>query len=74
MAATIDLQQKIIAVRERTIKKLRASTLLSAEERRYCEQVYERLLEDCGHTMDDLARTSTDGKLSLKDDERLQRI
>ncbi len=74
VVAIVGLQQKIIAVRSQTVKKLQESKLISETEQRYCKQVFERLLEDCGQTMDDLMLVAMDGTLSLKDDERLQRI
>jgi hypothetical protein len=72
--ATVDLQKKITTLKEQTVKRLHASKLLTRQEQSYCDKVFERLMEDCSYTMDDLIGTATDGKLSLKDDERLQRI
>ncbi|WP_316834981.1 hypothetical protein [Pedobacter nutrimenti] len=74
VAEVMALQQRILRIQSKTRRQLRDGDLLTDKERQYCEQVFDRLLEDCGHSIDDLIQTATDGTLTLKDDERLQRI
>jgi hypothetical protein len=62
--------------RETTIgrKVVVKATTLNAEEKDYLGKVYRKLENDCLTTLDELEVVITDGKLEMKDDERINRI
>lgn len=74
VAATIDLQAKIIRNCRQGLKKARASGMLRAGEIAYMEHVFSGVLDDCIGVLDDLLVLITDGQAEMKDDQRLQRI
>lgn len=62
--------------RETTIGRkvvVKAKTL-NASEIDYLDKVYRKLESDCLATLDELEAVITDGKLEMKDDERINRI
>jgi len=74
VAEIIALQVKIIQNYNRTYRQLNSSDAFSGDELAYIGRVYSRLLDDCDKTLDELITITTDGKLEMKDDERIERI
>jgi hypothetical protein len=74
VADIIALQVKIVQNYNRTYTQLNSSNTFSDNELAYISRVFSKLLDDCAKTLDELITITTDGKLEMKDDERLQRI
>lgn len=74
VADIIALQVKIVQDYNRTYGQLAKSDAFSSEEQDYIRRVFGRLLGDCEQTLDELITITTDGKLEMKDDERMARI
>lgn len=74
VAETIDLQKKIVQDYNKLLKVLITSDAFSAKELDYMRKVFGRLLDDCGLILDELITVTTNGKLEMKDDERMARI
>lgn len=70
----IDRQERIVALRRRSLRQATESNAFSEEEMGYIRRVYDRLLDECNATLNDLQRVLTDGTLEMKDDERIKRI
>lgn len=73
-ADIIALQLEIVQVYKATYKQVQASHLFNAGEVDYTFRVFTNLLSDCADNIDELISVITDGKLEMKDDERLSRI
>ncbi|MCT1523838.1 hypothetical protein [Sphingobacterium hotanense] len=74
VADIIAMQVKIVQGHHRTLRQLRRSDALSGDELAYIGRVFGRLLDDCEKTLDELITLTTDGRLEMKDDERMARI
>ncbi|OJW81919.1 MAG: hypothetical protein BGO69_15105 [Bacteroidetes bacterium 46-16] len=74
VADIVALQVKIVQDYNRTYGQLAKSDDFSREERDYIRRVFGRLLNDCEQTLNELIAVTTDGKLEMKDDERMKRI
>lgn len=74
VADIISLQVKIVQHYNRTIRQIRSSDAFSGDELAYIGRVFNRLFDDCDKTIDELIALTTDGKLQMKDDERISRI
>jgi hypothetical protein len=70
----IALQIKIVQNYNRTYRRLNSSDAFSNDELVYIGRVFSRLLDDCDKTLDELIMITTDGKLEMKDDERMERM
>lgn len=70
----IALQIKIVKSCRKTIKKLEAADLFHGSEIDYIRRCFERLLDNCSGTIDQLIIMTKDASIDLKDDERLKRI
>ena len=73
-AEILSMQFKIIKIYKRTYSDLKGSDLFHGNELDYIERSFERLLENCSDTLDQLLVITTNSKLQLKDDQRLERI
>lgn len=73
-AEILSMQLKIMKICKRTYSDLKGSDLFHGNELDYIERSFERLLEDCNDTLDQLLIITTDSKLELKDDQRIERI
>lgn len=73
-AEILSMQFKIMKICKRTYSDLKSSDLFHGNELDYIERSFERLLENCNDTLDQLLVITTDSKLELKDDQRLERI
>jgi hypothetical protein len=74
IADIIALQVKIVQNYSRTYRKLNSSDAFSNDELAYIGSVFSRLLDDCAKTLDELIAITTNGKLQMKDGERVNRI
>lgn len=68
------LQLKIIRISNNTFRQLKQDDLFNGDELDYIERSFERLFENCNRTLDELLIVTTDAKLEMKDDERVERI
>ena len=73
-AEIVAMQFKIIKIYKRTYTDLKAADLFHGNELDYIERSFERLLENCSDTLQELLIITTDSKLELKDDQRIGRI
>lgn len=74
VADIIVLQIKIVQNYNRTQRRLSSSDAFSGDELAYIGRIFSRLLDDCAQTIDELITITTDGRLEMKDDERMKRI
>lgn len=73
-AEILSMQFKIMKICKRTYSDLERSDLFHGNELDYIERSFERLLGSCSDTLDQLLVVTTDSKLELKDDQRIERI
>ncbi|TDW52100.1 hypothetical protein EV144_101780 [Flavobacterium sp. 270] len=73
-AEILSMQIKIMKLYKKTYADLKAGDLFHGSEMDYIERSFKRLLENCSYTLDQLLVLTTDSKLELKDDHRIQRI
>lgn len=73
-AEILSMQFKIMKICKRTYSDLKTSDLFHGNELDYIERSFERMLENCSDTLDQLLVITTDTQLELKDDQRIERI
>lgn len=73
-AEIISLQFKIIKICKRTSADLKTADLFHGDELDYIERAFERLLQNCSDTLEQLLVFTTDASLELTDDQRIERI
>lgn len=73
-AEIISMQFKIIKIYKRTSADLKTADLFHGSELDYIERSFERLLQNCSDTLEQLLVITTDTELELKDDQRIERI
>lgn len=73
-AEIVSMQFKIMKTYKRTYADLKATDLFHGNELDYIERSFARLLENCSDTLEQLLVITTDSKLELKDDQRIERI
>lgn len=73
-AEIISLQIKILKVHKRTFELLSQDDLFHGDELDYIEKTFGHLIENCNETLDQLLIISTDTKLEMTDDQRIERI
>jgi len=74
VAEIIALQIKIIKSHKSLYQQIRQNDLFHGDEVDYIKRVFERMLKNCDNNMDELLTIVSDGKLEMKDDERIKRI
>ena len=74
VADIIRLQANITKVYKEAAKHVKLSGSFSGDEISYIMKVFERLISDCTHGIDELITVTTSGQLEMKDDERLKRV
>jgi len=67
-------QHKIIQDFRALYEDCRRDENFSPEEIQYIEDVYQNMLTECGHSIDELTVITTSGEAEMKDDERLLRL
>ena len=70
----ISMQFKIIKLCRKTLADLKTADLFHGNELDYIERSFEKLLQNCSQTLDQLLVITTDAELELKDDQRLEHI
>lgn len=70
----ISLQFKIMKLCRKTLADLKTADLFHGNELDYIERSFEKLLQNCSQTFDQLLVITTDAELELKDDQRLEHI
>lgn len=70
----VALQTKVIQIYNKAYKQAQESDAFHPDEISYIYRVYSRLIDDCSITLDELISVTTDKKLEMKDDERMERI
>ncbi len=70
----ITLQIKILKVHKKTFELVRQDDLFHGDELEYIEKAFELLIDNCNGTLDQLLTISTDAKLEMTDDQRIERI
>lgn len=73
-AEVISLQLKIMKICKKTSSSLKSADLFHGNELDYIERSFKRLLENCDDTLDQLIILTSDSKLELTDDQRIERI
>lgn len=74
VAAIISEQGRLLQLRKQALNLMRESGEFTVKELRYCQQIYDNLLAECLQDIDELMLVVTNGELSMRDDERMQRI
>lgn len=73
-AEIIAMQIKIMKICKKTFAELKTDDLFHGNELEYIERSFDRLLDSCNDTLESLLIVTTDSKLELKDDQRIERI
>ena len=68
------LQQATLGVISKSKRQASVSGAFSAGELSYIQSVYQRLAANCDQTVTELEAITSQGKLEMKDDERIERI
>lgn len=74
VAEIIALQIKILKVRKITFELVRQDYLFHGDELDYIGKTFEHLIDNCNDTLDQLFIITTDTKLEMTDDQRIERI
>lgn len=74
LADIIVLQLRIMKLAKNSLHRIREMNQSTPEDINYCEMVFNNLLEDCFKNIDELFLVTTNGNLTMKDDERMKRI
>jgi hypothetical protein len=70
----IGLQIKIMKSCESLYQQIQQDDLFHGDEIDYIKRFFERLIENCDANLDELLTIVMDGKLEMKDNERMSRI
>lgn len=74
IADIISLQIKIVASLHSQLKRMNQSQQFTGDEMAYTSKVFGSLLNGCADIIDQLIVLTTDGRIKMKDDERIKRI
>lgn len=74
VAEIIALQIKILKVHKKIFELVRQDDLFHGDELDYIEKTFEHLIDNCNDTLDQLLIITTDTKLEMTDDQRIERI
>lgn len=74
VADIIAFQLKIMKVYKNAYRQVEQSGSFNAGEIKYIKEVFNRLIDDCAGTIEQLTMVITGNQLEMKDDERLKRI
>jgi hypothetical protein len=74
VAEIVAFQLRIIKKAKQTIKDIREAGQFTDNELDYCKMVFDNLLSACLQNINELVMVTTDGELTMKDDERIRRI
>lgn len=73
-AEIISMQFKIMKIYKSTLADLKIADLFHGDELDYIQRAFERLLQNCGDTLEQLLAVTADASLELKDNQRIERI
>lgn len=73
-AEIISLQVKIIKMQKKSFELLRHDDLFHGDELDYIERTFDKLIDNCNETLNQLLVITTDTKLEMTDDQRIERI
>lgn len=73
-AEIISMQFKIMKICKRTSADLKTADLFHGSELDYIQRSFEKLLQNCSNTLEQLLVITTNASLELKDDQRIERI
>ncbi len=68
------LQLKIMENYKQTYEGIEDGDLFHGSELAYIKRVFDRLLDNCSTTLEELIAVTTNDQLEMKDDERMKRI
>lgn len=68
------MQANILKVYADCYRQVKKNPVFSSDDARYIYEVFLRLLKDCEEAINELIDILTDGRLEMKDDERIERI
>ena len=68
------LQLKIMENYKQTYEGIEDGALFHGSELAYIKRVFDRLLDNCSTTLEELIAVTTNDQLEMKDDERMKRI
>lgn len=74
VAEIIALQIKIVKTCKKTVRKLEQNDLFQGSEIEYVKRSFDRVLDNCSETIDELIVMTKNASVDLKDDQRLKRI
>lgn len=74
VAGIVTMQDYILKISSAALQAARSSRLLTAGEMAYLDKVHEHLIRQSASDLDQLILLVTDGKLEMKDDERIKRV
>ena len=74
VASIMDLQDRIMKTYIKTSGKVSTGHAFTPKEKIYVKGVLDRLLGDCDRILSEMLDVLVDGKLTMTDDERIQRI
>ena len=74
VAEIVSMQFQIIKMYKRTLKQLHNDDLFHGDELDYIQRSFDRLLDNCNATLNELLQVTTDATLEMKDDQRIERI
>lgn len=74
VAQVIFIERKIMLICHKTIIQIKQNEMLRQEEKDYIARVFDRLLDDCKVTLEELNIATATGNLEMTDDERITRI
>lgn len=74
VAHVIDIELQIVKMVKNNLRRMQEMNLFTPEEINYCKMVFDHLLDDCLQNMDELFLVIASRKLTMSDDERLNRI
>lgn len=73
-AGIISLQLQIMKICRKTLSGLQGGDLFYGDELDHIERSFGRLLSSCSDTLEELLIVTSDSKLGLTDDQRIERI
>lgn len=74
IASVEKMQIAILDIKSQVLASLTSVTIVSQKEKQYIKDVFGRLVENCDHLLEELADVALSKNLTMKDDERLNRI
>jgi len=74
VAQIVSIQIQIIKTYKGTLKEMHENDLFYGNELDYIQRSFDRLLDNCSATLNELLYVTTDVKLEMKDDQRIESI